>query len=263
VPVVSFKNLTQIFNKGQENEYKLFENFSLDIPDFPGKGQLISIMGASGCGKTRLVRVLCGLDTVQSGTCEIYGKITDISTNVPMVFQNYSSFEWETVAENVMLPMIIKGVKKDEARKRAMELLKIVGLEDRANNYPHKLSGGQQQRVAIARSLACNSQILVLDEATGALDMKSKRDIQDTILNLWYDFEADPTIINISHSIDEVAYISNRVIILKPNPCEVYKIIDIEYPGEDTKRRGEWVFDTPEYTQYVKEITKTMEEICK
>lgn len=264
VNIVDLKHITQIFNKGQKNEYKLFENFNLSIEDIPEMGQLVSFMGASGCGKSRLVRAICGLDGVQSGDIDIYGKpLSEYKRNIPMVFQTYSNYEWMTVLENVMLPMRLKNIGKKEAKEKALELLGVVGLLEHANKYPHKLSGGQQQRVSIARSLACNSQILVLDEATGALDIKMKREVQNIILKIFYESEFDPTILNITHSIEEAAYISNVVYILQPNPCKVYKRIDIHYAGEGNKKRGEWVFETQEYADYIKQITQAMDEVCR
>lgn len=263
VDVIQFKNLTQIFNKGTDKEYKLFENFNLNIPDIPNQGQMVSIMGGSGCGKSRLVRVLCGLDDVQEGEILVYGKPLKEYKNIPMCFQSYSNYAWRTCLENVMLPMIVRGVSKSDAEKRAIELLDIVGMKDKANNYPAKLSGGQNQRISIARSLACDSQIVVFDEATGALDIKMKREVQNIILKIFYDTALDPTIINITHSVEEALYLSNKIIILQPNPCTVYKSMDIHYPGEYVKPRGEWIFDTPEYAHYLKELTNTMNEVCK
>ena len=263
VDVIQFKNLTQIFNKGTDKEYKLFENFNLNIPDIPNQGQMVSIMGGSGCGKSRLVRVLCGLDDVQEGEILVYGKPLKEYKNIPMCFQSYSNYAWRTCLENVMLPMIVRGVSKSGAEKRAIELLDIVGMKDKANNYPAKLSGGQNQRISIARSLACDSQIVVFDEATGALDIKMKREVQNIILKIFYDTALDPTIINITHSVEEALYLSNKIIILQPNPCTVYKSMDIHYPGEYVKPRGEWIFDTPEYAHYLKELTNTMNEVCK
>ena len=263
VDVIQFKNLTQIFNNGTDKEYKLFENFNLNIPDIPNQGQMVSIMGGSGCGKSRLVRVLCGLDDVQEGEILVYGKPLKEYKNIPMCFQSYSNYAWRTCLENVMLPMIVRGVSKSDAEKRAIELLDIVGMKDKANNYPAKLSGGQNQRISIARSLACDSQIVVFDEATGALDIKMKREVQNIILKIFYDTALDPTIINITHSVEEALYLSNKIIILQPNPCTVYKSMDVHYPGEYVKPRGEWIFDTPEYAHYLKELTNAMNEVCK
>jgi NitT/TauT family transport system ATP-binding protein len=263
VDVIKLKNITHIFNEGQPNEYKLFENFNLTIPDIPNRGQLVSIMGASGCGKSQMLKVIAGLNKFQKGTVEIYGKEIGDNHSFPMVFQTYSNYEWYTVLENVMIPMLIRNVDKATAEQKALALLEEVGLKEHAYKYPAKLSGGQQQRVAIARCLACNSQIILLDEATGALDIKMKREVQNIILKIFYEMKTDPTIINVSHSVEEVCYISNKVIILEANPCRIFKEIDIHYTGEETRQRGEWLFETQEYANYVRMITNYMDEICK
>lgn len=263
VDVIKLKNITHFFNEGQPNEYKLFENFNLTIPDIPNRGQLVSIMGASGCGKSQMLKVIAGLNKFQKGTVEIYGKEIGDNHSFPMVFQTYSNYEWYTVLENVMIPMLIRNVDKATAEQKALALLEEVGLKEHAYKYPAKLSGGQQQRVAIARCLACNSQIILLDEATGALDIKMKREVQNIILKIFYEMKTDPTIINVSHSVEEVCYISNKVIILEANPCRIFKEIDIHYTGEETRQRGEWLFETQEYANYVRMITNYMDEICK
>ena len=261
-PVIQLENITHIFNQGMPNEYKLFENFNLTIPDIPGQAQLVSIMGASGCGKSQMLKVIAGLSKFNEGTVKVYGKSIGENHSFPMVFQTYSNFEWYTVLENVMMPMVCKGVDAEKAKTRALELLDCVGLGDHVDKYPSRLSGGQQQRVAIARCLACDSKIILFDEATGALDIKMKREVQNIMLKIFYDTTLDdPTIINVSHSIEEVAYISNKVFILQANPCRVYKEIDIHYPGEETRQRGEWIFETPEYANYVKLLTGYMDSI--
>ncbi len=264
VDVIQLSNITHIFNQGQPNEYKLFENFNLTIPDIAGAGQFISIMGASGCGKSQMLKVIAGLNKFDQGTVKVYGKELDENHSFPMVFQTYSNFEWYTVLENVMLPMLTRGIAKPEAEKRAKDLLERVGLADHINKYPAKLSGGQQQRVAIARCLACDSQIILFDEATGALDIKMKREVQNIMLKIFYDKTLpDPTIINVSHSIEEVCYLSNKVFILQANPCRIFKEVDIHYTGEETRERGEWVFETQEYANYVKLISGYMDSISK
>lgn len=263
VDVIRLRGITHIFNEGKPDEYKLFENFDLTIPDIPNQGQLVSIMGASGCGKSQMLKVIAGLNKFQKGSVEVYGKEIGDDHSFPMVFQTYSNYEWNTVLENVMIPMTIRGISKDVAEKQALELIKAVGLEEHAYKYPSKLSGGQQQRVAIARCLACNSQIILFDEATGALDIKMKREVQNIILKIFYEMKMDPTIINVSHSVEEVCYLSNKVIILQANPCRIFKEIDIHYTGEETRPRGEWIFETQEYADYVKLITSYMDEICK
>ena len=262
IDVIRIEHLTQIFNEGTPNEYRLFEDFNLTIPDFVGKGQLISIMGGSGCGKSQLLRAIAGLSKIPHGDIKIYGKDISEYNHIPMVFQTYSNYEWMTVLENVMLPMIIRGVKKDEAMERALRLIELVGLSEHAGKYAKSssLSGGQLQRVSIARSLACDSPIILFDEATGALDIKMKREVQNIILKIFYESELDPTIINVTHSIEEAIYLSNRVIVLQPKPCRIYKVMDIKY--DEDKPRDKWVFDTPQFNDYTNELTRALEEVC-
>ena len=263
VDVIEIKHLTQIFNEGTPNEYRLFEDFNLTIPDFIGKGQLISVMGGSGCGKSQLLRAIAGLSKIPKGDIKIYGKDISEYNHIPMVFQTYSNYEWMTVLENVMLPMKIRGIGKEEAKEKAMKLIELVGLTEHAGKYAKSssLSGGQLQRVSIARSLACNSPIILFDEATGALDIKMKREVQNIILKIFYESELDPTIINVTHSIEEAVYLSNRIIVLQPKPCRIYKTLDIDY--NETEPRDKWVFDTKEFTEYTNELTKVLEEVCK
>lgn len=263
--VISMKNLNHTFNKGTTVEYTLFKDFNLTIPDFEGTGQFVSIMGGSGCGKSCLLRAIAGLMELQEGTIEIYGNPLAKYGHIPMVFQSYSNYEWMTVLDNVALPYTLKGMPKKEAREKAMELVKLVGLEDHASKYAKNtiLSGGQLQRISIARCLATGSQIILLDEATGALDIKMKREIQDLMLKIYYESEFDPTFINVTHSIDEALYLSNRIIILKAGPCTIYKTMDIKYEGEKYGKRDSWVFDTLEFSDYSKELSKALDDVCK
>lgn len=263
--IINVNSLRQVFNENTEKEYRLFDNFSLAVPDFHNEGQLISIMGGSGCGKSYLLRVIAGLNTVQSGEILIHGKPFHEYGHIPMVFQQYSSYEWMTVLDNVALPMVLKGVPKKEARKRAMEILCSFGLCEHAEKYakPGVLSGGQLQRVSVARCIATDSQILLLDEATGALDIRMKREVQDMLLNLFYDLNRDMTILNVTHSVEEALYTSNRIIILQAKPCRIFKIMDIKYPGESVNnRRGKWIFNTDEYVRYSRELTAALDEAC-
>jgi NitT/TauT family transport system ATP-binding protein len=262
--IIRVNGLRQIFNENTDKEYRLFDDFSLTIPDFPGTGQVISIMGGSGCGKSYLLRTIAGLNTVQAGEIAICGKSIHEYGHIPMVFQQYSSYEWMTALDNVALPMVLKGVPKKEARKKAKDILCSFGLCEHADKYakPGVLSGGQLQRISVARCIAADSQILLLDEATGALDIRMKREVQDMLLNLFYS-NINMTIINVTHSVEEALYLSNRVIVLKAKPCTIYNTLDIHYPGEsDTNRRGKWIFNTEEYVKYSRELTAILDDAC-
>lgn len=260
--VIKLENICMSFTKSDGSVFKLFDNFSLIINDFKNAGQFISIMGASGSGKSQLIKMIAGLSKPQSGKIYMYGKEYDDKTTVPMTFQQPSCYEWQRVLDCVALPLRLKGIGREEREERARHILKLVGLEgqeDKWARYPD-LSGGQQQRVAIARNLVANSQILLLDEISSALDIVSKKQIQNVLLDIYYSSEVDPTIINVTHSIDEAVYLSNRIIILKPNPCQIYKVIDINFG--DTHRDAS-IRELPQFNEYVKEIEHYMEEISK
>ena len=263
-PVIDLVNLNHIFDKETDHEYQLFKDFNLSIPDFEGKGQMISIMGGSGCGKSCILRAIAGLMQVQNGDIRIYGKSLKEYGHIPMVFQQYSNYEWMSVLDNVALPLILKGVDKKEAQEKAFEIIKLVGLEEHATKYAKNtiLSGGQLQRISIARCLASGSQIILFDEATGALDIKMKKEIQDLMLKIYYESPFDPTIINVTHSIDEALYISNQIIILKANPCTIYKVMDIEYDEVTNGRRNGWVQSSKDFAEYSKQLTTALDEVC-
>lgn len=261
VPAISIQHLKQVFNKGTSNEYRLFDDFSLEIADIPHDSELISIMGSSGCGKSQLLRAIAGLSKIPEGEISIYGKKVEEYGSIPMVFQTYSNYEWMTVLENVMLPMKIRGVDLNEAKERAMNLIQLVGLEEHCNKYAKSdiLSGGQLQRVSIARSLACDSKVFLLDEATGALDIKMKREVQDIVLKILNNSEK--TILNVTHSIEEAVYLSSKIVILMPKPCRIYKIMDIQF-GE-SPHRDKGILDSRQFAEYSKELTRYLEEACR
>ena len=155
-----------------------------------------------------------------------------------MVFQQYSSFHWKSVIENVALPLLLRGENKTQAFDQAEEMIKLVGLaghERKWAQYP-LLSGGQLQRVAIARSLIANPKILLLDEPFSALDIKNRTELQDVLLNLFYSDKVDVTFVLVTHDIREAAYLSNRLYVMKNNPGDIYKRYDIDFgPGRRSR----------------------------
>lgn len=258
--VINLHNLNQSF-KSNTGTFTLFKDFNLDIKDFKDVGQFISIMGQSGCGKSQLLKIISGLNKPQSGSIKIYGKEKTDKDVIPMVFQQYSSFPWMSVLDNIALPLKIKGVNKKERIEKAMEIIKIVGLEGHENKWAQYpiLSGGQLQRVSLGRALIANSQILLLDEATGALDIKMKREMQDTLLDVYYNSKFDATILNVTHSIEEAIYLSNRIYILEANPCKINTVIDVDFGC----RRTPEIRTSQKFTDYVNQIEEIMDRINK
>ena len=258
VDVIQLKNICKTF----ENGFKLFDNFNLELKDFKDKNQRISFVGPSGSGKSCVLRLISQLDTPDSGEVLVYGKPAAEMPHIQMVFQQYSAFPWQKVWEVASMSLKLKGIGKEERKKRAYEILKLVGLEGQEEKWAQYpiLSGGQLQRVCLSRALcdAKNSKIILLDEVTSALDVKSKRDIEDAILNVCYNSDLDPTIINVTHDISEAVYLSNRIYVFASNPCRVHKIIDVSFGVE---RRTHELRDTREFAEYVSQVESALNEI--
>jgi len=251
--VINLKNIRQVY-KTNKTENVLFDNFNFDVKDIKGEGQFISLLGKSGCGKSTLLRYIAGLQKPTSGEIVIYGKEKTDDDRIPMIFQQYSSFPWMSVIENVALPLIIDGVNKTEAYNKAEDLIKIVGLSGHENKWARYplLSGGQLQRVAIARSLIANPKILLLDEPFSALDIKNRNELQNVLLTLFKNDKIDITFILVTHDIREAVYLSNKLFIMKTNPAEIFK----EYSIDLGSNRDQSVKYTQDYINYVQDIEK-------
>lgn len=214
--LIELSHVTKTFGAGG-NEVHALHDVSLTVAD----GEIFGIIGLSGAGKSTLVRCINLLERPTSGTVTVNGaELTSLSPrelrqerrSIGMIFQGFNLLEQRSVLQNVCFPMELAGVKKDAARKRAMELLEIVELPDKANAYPVQLSGGQKQRVAIARTLASDPKVLLCDEATSALDPKTTRAILALLKKL--NRELGVTVVVITHEMRVVEQICTRVAIL-------------------------------------------------
>ncbi|MDR2540674.1 MAG: ABC transporter ATP-binding protein [Candidatus Peribacteria bacterium] len=252
--IVDINSVDQIYVDGKKTN-TVFKNFTMNLPDIPDRGQFITIMGTSGCGKSTLLRYIAGLQNPTSGEVLIKGLPRNPQISVPMVFQQYSNFEWKSVLHNVTLPLELQKIGKKEAEERAMQMLKIVGLEAHADKYAKypNLSGGQLQRVAIARSLVENPTILLMDEPFGALDVKTRREMQ-LFLRSIFEAQSDMTVILVTHSESEAVFLSDKVIVLNANPATIVADIQVDLP----LKRGDAVRDMPEFEHYVSQVRKAL-----
>lgn len=214
--MIEIKNISKQFDTGDGKPYAL-KNVSLSIPD----GDIFGIIGMSGAGKSTLVRCINMLERPDEGSVEIDGinicnlpkaELRKLRREITMIFQGFNLLMQRNCLKNVCFPLELAGKNRDEAKKRAAELLEIVGLSDKAKSYPSQLSGGQQQRVAIARSLATNPKVLLCDEATSALDSATTNSILELIRSI--NEKLGITVIIITHQMSVVESICNHVAIL-------------------------------------------------
>lgn len=249
--IIELKNISQSYDGGQN---WIIQDLNLNIEDKPGQGQFACILGMSGSGKSTLLRYIAGLQEPTKGEVLIKGKPVSDDNRVSMVFQQYSSLPWMTVLDNVGLALRYKGVSKKERDLKAMEILELVGLaghEKKFAQYP-TLSGGQLQRVAIARSLLANPDILLMDEPFGALDIRTRIQMQDLLSEIWEKFHS--TILFVTHDISEAVYLGDDIYILKAQPSKIVEKIEIDLP---LKRNRETKRD-PRYTEIVHHVEDTM-----
>ncbi len=191
--------------------------------------EFVCVIGPSGCGKSTLIRMVAGLDQPTSGRMLLDGK--EVSGPCPdrgMVFQGYTLFPWLTVTENVMFGLRMEGKGKNDARAEALQWINLVGLARFKDAYPVQLSGGMKQRTAIARALANNPRILLMDEPFGALDAQTRLQMQTHLLEIWRN--VDVTILFITHDLDEAVLLADRILVLKANPGEVQEVIEVPVP---------------------------------
>jgi ABC-type nitrate/sulfonate/bicarbonate transport system ATPase subunit len=191
-------------------------------------GEMVSLVGPSGCGKSTLLRLIAGLD--QPTTGELWAgteRITAPSADRGLVFQDPNLFPWLTIRRNIESGLVARRVLR-ENRHEVADFLRLVGLEQFANAYPHQLSGGMAQRVALARALINHPRILLLDEPLGALDAFTRMRMQDEVLRLWQ--ARGTTMLLVTHDIDEAIYMSDRIVIMTPRPARIERIIDVNLP---------------------------------
>jgi len=218
--------------RGLSKEFATFDNggggvLALSNIDFEVRdNEFITVIGPSGCGKTTLLRIIAGLIPYDQGEVTIDGRpVTGPGPERAMVFQNFALMPWADIMTNVSFGLEIRGTPKEQCRATAKELIKLVGLEGFEQRLPKELSGGMQQRVGLARALAVNPQILLMDEPFGSLDEQTRRLLQEVLLSLWE--RERKTVVFITHSMDEAVMLGDRVMLMTPRPGRVKEMIDI------------------------------------
>ncbi len=192
-------------------------------------GEFVCIIGASGCGKSTLLRIIAGFEKATSGTVDVAGAaVTGPGRDRGMVFQDYALFPWLSVAQNVAYGPAQAGLSKTDIAGRVAHYLAMVGLGCFAERHPHELSGGMQQRVALARVLANDPAVILMDEPFGALDALTRSSLQKRLLDIWTTDRK--TILFVTHSVEEAVYLADRVIVLSPHPGRIALQMRVDLP---------------------------------
>jgi NitT/TauT family transport system ATP-binding protein len=224
-PILSADHVSKIFTSGRGPAVTAIADLSFAITE----GEFVCILGASGCGKSTLLNMFAGFTQPTSGTVNLRGiPITAIEPRCGMVFQSYALFPWKTVRHNVEFGLKMRGVARAERAARAQQFIDMVKLRGFENHYPAELSGGMQQRVTLARILAANPEVLLMDEPFAALDAMTRQVMQEELLRIHA--ESRKTVLFITHSIDEALILSSRIIVLSARPGRVKAVIDNNLP---------------------------------
>ena len=249
--IIELKKVAQTYDEGK---VEIIKDLDLLIEDIPDRGQFIVLLGPSGCGKSTVLRYIAGLQKPTSGEVLLYGVPRKDDDRIGMVFQQYSSFPWMTVLDNIALGLKYRGIPKRERNDKANEMLKIVGLEGHGKKYAQypSLSGGQLQRVAIARSLLVNNEIILMDEPFGALDTNTRLRMQDFLIEIWE--KVHPTIFFVTHDIAEAVYLADDIFIMSRAPANLAEHIKVNLPVH----RDKTIKRDPNFVELVRYIEDKM-----
>jgi NitT/TauT family transport system ATP-binding protein len=248
---IAIRNVEHVYESGFSSVAAL-GNVSLAV----GDGEFVALLGPSGCGKSSLLRIVADLLRPSAGGVEIYstGENGKDRPKTALVFQEYALFPWRTVLENVVFSLEMRGVSRDERVARARKVLARVGLQSFAGAYPHQLSGGMRQRVGIARALAAEPEVLLMDEPFGALDAQTRTVLQEELLRVW---ESErKTVLYVTHSIDEAVFMSDRVVLLSARPGRIKAEYAVELPRPRNMEMRGW----SSYTKLSLDIWKALRE---
>ncbi|MFJ8581671.1 ABC transporter ATP-binding protein [Micromonospora sp. NPDC093277] len=236
---VALRGVTKVYGQG-EHAVLALDGVSLDV----APGEFVCLVGASGCGKSTLLNLVAGLDRVSGGQIDLGEEI-----NPGLMFQEPALFPWLTVEANVEVPLKLRGLPRDERRARVAELLRTVHLADFGRKRPHQLSGGMRQRVALARTLALDTPVLLMDEPFGALDAMTRDILHDELERIWS--ERRLTVLFVTHNVREAARLADRIILLSSRPGRIIwsTRVDVARP-----RR----IDSPEIATIAAEVTERL-----
>ncbi|MPZ58758.1 MAG: ATP-binding cassette domain-containing protein [Rhizobiales bacterium] len=245
------RNVNLTFRPPNRGPVRALYGFDIDV----NEGEFLSIVGPSGCGKSTFLNVLLGLIRPDSGDLRMHGKpIAGPGTDRAMVFQEFGLLPWRSVQHNIELGLELKGVPTETRHNVSQHFIEMVGLSGFEGHFPHELSGGMKQRVGLARALATDPDVLLMDEPFAALDAQTRDLMQVELLRIWQ--EARKTVLFVTHQIDEAIYLSDRVMVMTKRPGHAKKIFPIELP----RPRDYEMRVTPEFNDLKLEIWHALKD---
>ncbi len=249
---IEARNVTRQYLGGS---FTAVDDVSMDLRE----NEIVCFIGPSGCGKTTMLRMIAGLEYPTAGDLTVYGKpINGPGPDRGMIFQAYTSFPWLTARRNIEYGMKIMGLSREERRHRATEFLRLVHLDDFGDSYPASLSGGMKQRVAIARTLAQNPGVLLMDEPFGALDAQVRWEMQEMMIEIIE--RENTTVVTVTHDIQEAIYLADRIVFFTRSPGRIKADIPVAFKEGRRIALKEEMLALPGYVELERELFAMMRE---
>ncbi len=250
---IQMEGLLKVFRK-DDREIVALKDFNLQVDD----GELVCLLGPSGCGKTTVLRIVAGLEPKSGGRVSVSGEeVSGAGPNRGVVFQEFALFPWRTVRKNIEFGLEVKGIPPCEKEAVSSRYIDLVNLEGFENVHPQQLSGGMKQRVGIARALANDPAVLLMDEPFGALDAQTRNLMQKELLRIWS--ATEKTILFVTHSVDEAVFLADRIVVMTARPGKVKEIIPIPIPRPRDRTSPEFISVRGEVLSVLEtEFEKTM-----
>lgn len=253
MPTIEIKNVNKLYTSPDGKEVHALQDINLKIQD----GEFICFVGPSGCGKSTLLEIVAGLLDATSGEILLDGvKVNGTSRDIGVVFQDAALFPWRIVQKNITFGMEIANIPKEVQKEQLKKYINMVNLKGFENKYPSQLSGGMRQRVGIARTLAMEPKVILMDEPFSAVDHLTRCTLQEELIQIWQ--REKKNIIFITHDINEAVFLANRVVLLSTRPGRIQKIYDIPYP-QKRNRNSKELMDIA--TQIMMDINNSGSEI--
>lgn len=256
---VDIAKVSKIYGDEEDSDFvHALDDVSMAVQE----GEFVSLLGPSGCGKTTLLHIVAGFEQATRGRVDISGRpVAGPGADRGMVFQDYALFPWRTVIDNVTFGLTLRGIPARQCQEIAHEYIALVGLAGFENRFPHQLSGGMRQRCALARSVANNPDVLLMDEPLAAIDALTRNSLQEEILKVCDTRAGRPrkSVIYVTHSIEEAVFLSDRIVVMTPRPGRILEVIPVpfERPRNDATRLR------PEFQQLAGKIWGTLKSYVR